>query len=76
MNKLSQVAEAEERARQTRVLWIDKNRGVLTQIANELGVTQVFVGDVFHRRRNSSDGEVEKRLTEVGAPGFESPQQN
>lgn len=51
--------------------WLADNPGVITRVAEELGVTQSFVSDVFHRRRTSRDGRVEATLQERGAPGFE-----
>lgn len=50
--------------------WLADNTGILTRIAKELSVSQVFVSDVFHKRRTSRDGLVEAKLTKAGAPGF------
>lgn len=50
--------------------WLVERPGVISRIAKELGVTQPFVSDVFHGRRKSRSGDVEKKLAELGAPGF------
>lgn len=68
MSTLSQVENALKKARQQRILWLDENKGILTRIANEVGVSQPFVSDVFHGKRNSDA--VAAKLAEAGAPGF------
>lgn len=60
----------EDKAHTARVLWREKNRNALAEIAGELSVSRSFVSDVFHGRRRSSDGRVEKLLARAGAPGF------
>lgn len=70
MGKLNTVERAQRVDRSRRILWVADNKGVLTKIAEELGVTQPFVSDVFYGRRKSRNGDVEKRLAEFGAPGF------
>jgi hypothetical protein len=52
-------------------LWMARHpRGIQRRIAEDLGVTGVFVGDVLRKRRNSTDGRVEAYLGKLGAPGF------
>lgn len=50
--------------------WLVDNPGILTRIAEQYGVTKVFVGDVFHNRRKSRDGQIEHQFAKLGAPGF------
>ncbi len=51
-------------------LWLAKNRGALTEIANTVRpfVTPQFVCMVARRLRKSKDGKVERMLKEKGAP--------
>lgn len=50
--------------------WLVDRPGIITQVANELGVSQPFVSDVFYGRRTSRGGRVERKLKKLGAPGF------
>jgi len=51
--------------------WVKANRGIVTTVAAEAGVTQPFVTDILYKRRNSRFRTVEQRLASLGAPGFE-----
>jgi predicted XRE-type DNA-binding protein len=71
MTTLAQIRDAQRQLRQQRILWLDDQpKGILTRIAEEFGVSQPFVSDVLHNRRTSAEGRIEKRLAELGAPGF------
>lgn len=59
-----------DRLRDQRLLWLRDNRGVLTRIAKELGVSQAFVRIVYHGGSQSRDGSIENELARLGAPGF------
>lgn len=52
--------------------WRAENRGVLAKLARELGFSPPLVSDVFYKRRTTRTGELERRLAELGAPGFEA----
>lgn len=73
MNKLSHSETPETDLDYARYLWTKANKGLITKIADELGYSQPFVSDVFYKKRNSTGGIVEARLTELGAPGFTKP---
>ena len=51
--------------------WVKANRGIVTTVAAETGVSQPFVTDILYKRRNSRFRTVEQRLASLGAPGFE-----
>lgn len=59
-----------------RLGWLGQNRGILSRIAREVGVTPSFVRIVFRGGSPSRGGAVEAALAEAGAPGFatESPE--
>lgn len=59
-----------EKLQQKRRYWLADNKGVITRTAREFGVSPVFVSDVLWGRRASKTGHVERRLAELGAPGF------
>ncbi len=52
------------------VLWLSRNRGILTRIARacQPPVTPQFVHQVLRHKRNSEGGVVERMLREQGAP--------
>jgi hypothetical protein len=74
MTTLSQAEALQREARNARIVWLADNPGIITRVAEEHGVTQPFVSDVFHGRRKSRDSEIEKRFAELGAPGFTLPE--
>lgn len=51
--------------------WLSRNKGVLIAISRELEYSRVFVSDVFWGRRTSRSGDVEQKLAEAKAPGFD-----
>lgn len=54
-------------------LWVARNKGILSLIAGQCGVTHGYVSHVLHGRRmvNSDKSRcVAARLKEAGAPGF------
>lgn len=65
------MTQKQRALRQEQIRWRSANRGKLSQIARSLGLSAVFVSDVFYRRRTSSSGFVEAALADAGAPGFE-----
>ena len=70
MTTLSRSEQEQRKARRSRREWVDDNPGILTRIAQELGVTQPFVSDVLHGKRQSTGRIVEAALAAHGAPGF------
>lgn len=54
--------------------WTARNPGIVAQIAREFDVSHGFVYDVMYKRRRSNFNRIEKRLAELGAPGFENEQ--
>lgn len=48
--------------------WVLQHRGVLSDVAKELGVSVAFVGLVMYGERVSEGGRVEAKLREKGAP--------
>lgn len=63
---MNTLTRSEERRR----VWLARNPGVLRKLADEFGVSPPFMTDVLQKKRNSKDGRIEARLTELGAPGF------
>lgn len=61
-------SEAKDRAE--RLLFLSSNRGVLKRVAEQTGKSGQFVADVFWKRRQSRDGDVEAALAQAGAPWF------
>lgn len=53
-----------------RLGWLGQNRGILSKIALEVGVTPSFVRIVFRGGSTSRNGAVEAALAAAGAPGF------
>jgi hypothetical protein len=70
MSKLSQSESAIRNARRRRIVWLDENKGILTRIANQIGVSVPYVSDVFHGKRNNDA--VAAKLADAGAPGFKT----
>lgn len=70
MSNLSQSETAIRKARRQRIIWLDENKGILTRIADQIGVSLPYVSDVFHGKRNSEA--VATKLAEAGAPGFKA----
>jgi hypothetical protein len=63
MSRLSQTDKAR--------VWLGRNRGVLIQLARELGYGKSTITDVLYGRRASRARDVERRLAELGCPGFD-----
>lgn len=59
-----------KRLAQQKRYWLTDNRGVQRRIAEEFGVVPGFVSDIFWGHRSSRNGDIEARLAELGAPGF------
>jgi DNA-binding phage protein len=55
-------------------VWLMNNKGVLTQVAKETGVSRQFVAKVFAGRGKSR--RIEEALRKLRAPGFEKPRVN
>lgn len=53
-----------------RLAWMGQNRGILSKVAREVGVSPGFVRIVFRGGSASSGGVVEGALAIYGAPGF------
>lgn len=58
-------------AQDLRDLWRMKNHRVLLEIAGEFELSYTFVRKVFRGEMQSRDRRVERRLAELGCPGFE-----
>ncbi len=50
------------------LVWVNRNRGMLTAIADKSGKSVQFVHLVTRGERSSRDGVVERLLREAGAP--------
>lgn len=55
-----------------KMLWHAKNRGVLGRIGKQFGLSRTSVRRVFIGELQSGGRRVEKRLAELGCPGFEA----
>ena len=53
------------------LVWVSRNRGKLTEIAEKAKCSPQFVHMVMRGERSSSDGRVERLLREYGAPMVE-----
>lgn len=53
----------------SRSIWLRAHRGVLARVADDLGVSRVMVGEVFHGR--STSRRITVALANAGVPGFE-----
>lgn len=52
------------------MFWLSQNRGILSRLAEEFEVTQPFVSRVFYGEARSGELRIERRLAELGVPGF------
>jgi phage portal protein BeeE len=52
-------------------VFLAENRGILSFIARELGVSPQFVQQVMRKIRSSSDGRIERMLRKYKVPGFD-----
>lgn len=57
--------------KQLQMLWRAENRHAVTEVAERFGVSRVFVDKVFRGEMRSGERRVERRLAELGCPGFE-----
>jgi hypothetical protein len=55
-----------------KILWRARNRWAIPAVAKQLGISVSFVRLVFLGKNQSEGGRVEKRLAELGCPGFEA----
>jgi len=69
MSKLPQPSKSQDIA-YLRRHWLADHSGIFAEIARQVGVSSVFVSDVFYGRRHSRTGEIERRFASLGAPGF------
>jgi len=58
--------------RQRRV-WKSQNKGLMKRIATRMKCSRSFVSDVFYGRKRSLAGDIERILSEAGAPGVQKP---
>lgn len=65
------MTERKLREQYEKIAWRAKNRGKLAEIADSLGLSRQFVGDVYNGKRGSRGRFVEAALADAGAPGFE-----
>ena len=71
---MNTLTRAQAKLNMDRDVWLAKNKGVLRRIASEFSVSAAFMTDIFRDRRNSRSGDIERRLAELGAPGFSEKQ--
>lgn len=51
-------------------MFLRDNRGLLFQVARQLDLSRVYVGEVYWEKKQSAGRRVEAALAKRGAPGF------
>jgi hypothetical protein len=53
-----------------KVLWLRRNRGILTRLSQEFDLSYSMIASCFWGKTASGERRVERRFAELGAPGF------
>lgn len=55
-----------------KVLWLRRNRGILTRLSQEFDLSYSMIAACFWGKTASGERRVERRFAELGAPGFDA----